>query len=147
MNAPVQPPAAAFDCRVTFAETLIELARADGRIVAVGRLGDARASLERGSGEKGGGAAVEIEAQPSERALRIADDGEILMRGPHVFLGYFKDEALTQKTGLKYYTAKPYVLVARTESKEKPVEISAPPPLPSKASRATPAPPPASRPR
>lgn len=35
MNAPVQPPAAAFDCRVAFAETLIELARADGRIVAV----------------------------------------------------------------------------------------------------------------
>lgn len=37
---------------------------------------------------------------------------------------FFKDEALTQKTGLKYYTAKPYVLVARTQSQEKPVEIS-----------------------
>ncbi len=37
---------------------------------------------------------------------------------------FFTDEALTQKTGLKYYTAKPYVLVARTESKDKPVEIS-----------------------
>ncbi len=35
MNAPVQPPAATFDCRVPFAETLIELARADERIVAV----------------------------------------------------------------------------------------------------------------
>jgi hypothetical protein len=37
---------------------------------------------------------------------------------------FFKDEALTQKTGLKYYTAEPYVLVARTEGKDKPVEIS-----------------------
>jgi transketolase len=35
MDAPANKPAAAFDCRVAFAETLIELAKADERIVAV----------------------------------------------------------------------------------------------------------------
>jgi len=30
--------------------------------------------------------------------LRIAPDGEVWMRGPHVFLGYLKDEAATRET-------------------------------------------------
>jgi long-subunit acyl-CoA synthetase (AMP-forming) len=30
--------------------------------------------------------------------IRLAEDGEILMRGPHVFKGYYKDEATTQET-------------------------------------------------
>jgi len=35
MNAPVPTPAPTFDCRVAFAETLIELAKIDPRVVAV----------------------------------------------------------------------------------------------------------------
>ena len=30
--------------------------------------------------------------------IKLAPDGEIWMRGPHVFLGYFKDEAATRET-------------------------------------------------
>ena len=32
---------------------------------------------------------------PAPRS-RVAADGEVLIRGPHVFLGYFKDEAATE---------------------------------------------------
>jgi hypothetical protein len=37
---------------------------------------------------------------------------------------FYKDEALTQKTGLRVHTAKPYILVAKTNAKDRPVEIS-----------------------
>ncbi len=30
--------------------------------------------------------------------VRLAEDGEVWMRGPHVFLGYYKDEAATRET-------------------------------------------------
>ncbi len=39
-------------------------------------------------------------------------------------VNFYKDEALTQKTGLKYYSAKPYILVARAEAKGQPGAVS-----------------------
>jgi hypothetical protein len=36
----------------------------------------------------------------------------------------FKDEALTQKAALRVYTAKPYLLVARTSAEDRPIEVS-----------------------
>jgi hypothetical protein len=37
---------------------------------------------------------------------------------------FYTDPALTQRTGIPIYAPKPYVLVARTGSKDKPVEVS-----------------------
>lgn len=37
---------------------------------------------------------------------------------------FFSDSALTTETGLRFYTAKPYLLLARTGAKEKPVDVS-----------------------
>lgn len=39
-------------------------------------------------------------------------------------VSFYRDEALTQETGIKFYTAKPYLLICRTDAKDKPVEIA-----------------------
>ena len=39
-------------------------------------------------------------------------------------VNFYSDKALTTKTGLPIYSAKPYLLVARTEDKEKPTQVS-----------------------
>lgn len=37
---------------------------------------------------------------------------------------FYKDQALTQKTGLKFYSSKPYLLVTRTGAKDKPIDVA-----------------------
>lgn len=38
-------------------------------------------------------------------------------------VAFYKDEQLTNPTGLRYYSAKPYLLVSHTGAKDKPVEV------------------------
>ncbi len=50
--------------------------------------------------------------------------GVVILLSGCAGVNFYSDPELTKKTGIPIYGAKPYVLVARTKAKDKPVEIS-----------------------
>ena len=57
-------------------------------------------------------------------AARLVMAAALLLISGCAGVEFYSDEGLTHRTGIKYYTAKPYLLVANTGAKDKPVEVS-----------------------
>ena len=58
------------------------------------------------------------------RKAAVAAAATLLLAAGCARFEFYSDEALTHQTGLRFYTPKPYLLVAHTEAKDKPFEVS-----------------------